>query len=54
MREGKMPRRSMYDLCHFFLAGLKFLAVDTCARLIFQCVSEKQALGSNLLIRVAP
>lgn len=44
----------MYDLCPFFSASLGLLALDTCARLMFQLVSEKQALGSDLLIRVAP
>lgn len=44
----------MHDLCPFFSAGLGLLVVDTCARLMFQRVSEKQALGFDLLIRVAP
>lgn len=49
-----MPRRGVHGLRPFFTRAPGLLVADTCARLTFQPVSEKQTRSSDLLIRVAP
>lgn len=50
----RKPRRGAHGLCPFLTQAPGLLVVDTCARLMFQRVSEKQTHSSDLLIRVAP